>query len=97
MVCSFLDSGLLLSRKNGRLDFSWYQPPSYPHLIRHKLQPDYGSNEGADKEDTPEGGGLFENENARQHGTHRANAGPHSVSGANGQRFGGFNEQQHAG
>lgn len=52
--------------------------------MRYWFQPDDGANKRGDKENSPEGGWLFEDKNPHQHGAHGSNACPDGISGSDG-------------
>lgn len=60
--------------------------------MRYHFKPDYGSNQGCDKEYPPEIRRIFENKNTNQRGAYGSNAGPYGVGGTNWQALGGFNQ-----
>ena len=62
----------------------------------NRLKPDDRSYQRGDKEQSPEAGRVFEENDAHQRRTYGAYAGPYGVGRAYRQGLGGFDEQQHA-
>lgn len=62
-----------------------------------EFEPDDGSDEGGDEQQSPEGGRFMEDKDADEHGAHRADSGPHGIGSADGERASGSCQQDHAG